>query len=117
MATERRATGWRAPAMLLGLLVLFCAPMLSTPDGFLSGDSYRDNDWLTDRFFDLAARKTLLEEGAFPLRSHLIGGGYPTLGQPFDGSWAPTLLAILLFGPVLGAVSYTHLTLPTIYSV
>ena len=102
MATERRATGWRAPAMLLGLLVLFCAPMLSTPDGFLSGDSYRDNDWLTDRFFDLAARKTLLEEGAFPLRSHLIGGGYPTLGQPFDGSWAPTLLAILLFGPVLG---------------
>jgi len=76
--------------------------MIAAPGGFLSGDSYRDNDWLTDRFFDLAARKTLLEEGAFPLRSHLIGGGYPTLGQPFDGSWAPTLLPVLALGPVGG---------------
>ncbi len=88
--------------LVVVLAFVFCLPMILTPDGFLSGDAYRDNDWLTDRFFDLAARQTLLEEGAFPLRSHLIGGGYPTIGQPFDGSWAPTLLSVLLLGPVLG---------------
>ncbi len=88
--------------MLVALVLAFCLPMFLHADGFLSGDAYRDNDWLTDRFFDLAARQTILQEGAFPMRSHLIGGGYPTLGQPFDGSWAPTLFAVLLLGPVWG---------------
>ncbi len=89
-------------AGLLLLVALFCAPMFTHPDGFLSGDSYRDNDWLTDRFFDLAASQTWLEHKTLPLRSHLVGGGYPTIGQPFDGSWAPTLLPVLAFGPVHG---------------
>lgn len=89
-------------AGLLLLVALFCAPMFVHPDGFLSGDSYRDNDWLTDRFFDLAARQTWLEHRALPLRSHLVGGGFPTAGHPFDGSWAPTILPVLALGPVLG---------------
>jgi len=92
----------RALVALTLLVLLFCAPMFATPDGFVSGDLYRDNDWLTDRYYDLAARRAILEHGVFPLRSELIGGGYPTIGHPFDGSWAPTLLAILLFGPVIG---------------
>lgn len=96
--TTTRRLSW----LLVALVLVFCLPMFLHADGFLSGDSYRDNDWLTDRFFDLAARQTILQEGAFPLRSHLIGGGYPTLGQPFDGSWAPTLFAVLLFGPIWG---------------
>lgn len=90
-------------ALVVAVAVLaFCVPMVLRPDGFLSGDAYRDNDWLTDRLFDLLARTALLEHGTFPLRSPLIGGGYPTLGHPFDGSWAPTLLPILALGPVWG---------------
>lgn len=89
-------------AALLVVVALFCAPMFAEPLGFLSGDAYRDNDWLTDRFFDLAARDAILEHGVLPLRSELVGGGYPTIGHPFDGSWAPTLLAVLAFGPVVG---------------
>jgi len=87
---------------LAGLVLLFAAPMFFAPDGFVSGDLYRDNDWLTDRFYDLVARQALFEDRVFPLRSPLIGGGFPTIGHPFDGSWAPTLLAVLAFGPVVG---------------
>mgnify|MGYP000005537472 CR=1 FL=1 len=98
---ERQAERRWAIAVAI-VVVAFCAPMAAAPDGFLSGDAYRDNDWLTDRLFDLLARQAILGDGVFPLRSPLVGGGYPTLGHPFDGSWAPTLLPILLLGPVWG---------------
>ena len=102
MASPDSTRDHRWLAALLLLVALFCAPMLVHPGGFLSGDTYRDNDWLTDRFFDLAAHQAIREHGVLPLRSHLVGGGFPTAGHPFDGSWAPTLPAILAFGPVLG---------------
>jgi len=76
--------------------------MFANPEGFVSGDSWRDNDWLNTRAFDLLASEALLEEGEFPLRSPYVGGGFPTLAHPSDGSWAPTLIPILVFGNVLG---------------
>lgn len=82
--------------------VLFALPMFATPDGFVSGDAWRENDWLNTRLFDMLARDTILRDGVFPLRSHLVGGGFPTLAHPSDGSWAPTLPVMLLFGHVLG---------------
>jgi len=93
----------RAIAVGLALAsILFALPMLATPDGFVSGDAWRENDWLNTRLFDMLARDTILQDRVFPLRSHLVGGGFPTLAHPSDGSWAPTLPVMLLFGHVLG---------------
>ena len=98
--------GWRralvTALLVTGALAAFALPMFSVPDGIASGDPYRDNDWLNCRAFDLMARQAMLEHGQFPLRSHLVGGGYPTLAHPSDGSWAPTMLAVLALGDVLG---------------
>ena len=80
----------------------FSWPMFARPDGIASSDGYRDNDWLNCRFFDLATRQAILEDGQFPLRSHLVGGGFPTVAHSSDGSWAPTILTILVAGDVLG---------------
>ncbi|MCO4774327.1 MAG: hypothetical protein KDA24_30165, partial [Deltaproteobacteria bacterium] len=91
----------RAVLVLAVVTLLFALPMF-TADGFGSGDGWRDNDWLNTRLFDALAADTILERGEFPLRSHLVGGGFPTLAHPSDGSWSPTLPVILLFGPVLG---------------
>ena len=96
---------WRQfliPALVVAGVVAFCLPMFSVPDGIASGDLFRDNDWLNCRSFDLMTRQSLLEQGQFPLRSHLVGGGFPTIAHPSDGSWAPTLPAVLLLGDVLG---------------
>jgi hypothetical protein len=93
----RRSLVWVALAVLA-----IGSGMLSEPFGIRSGDPFRDNDWLNCRSFDVHSRVALLEHGQFPLRSHLLGGGFPTIAHPSDGSWSPTLLAILLFGDVLG---------------
>ena len=88
--------------LLLGATALFLWPMFAVPLGNASGDEFRDNDWLNCRAFDVMARQAILEHGQFPLRSHLVGGGFPTVAHPSDASWAPTLPAGLLLGDVLG---------------
>ncbi len=95
---SRRA---EAVLILLGVL-LFCAPMFAEPLGIASGDAWRDNDWLNNRSFDLMSRQAIVEHGQFPLRAPGVGGGFPILGHPSDGSWAPTILPVLLLGDVLG---------------
>jgi hypothetical protein len=88
--------------LVVGGTLLFAVPMFLHPEGIASGDAFRDNDWLNCRSFDLLSARAILEDGQFPLRSHLVGGGFPILIHPSDGSWAPTLVAILLLGDVLG---------------
>ncbi len=88
--------------VLAAMTVLFVLPAFEVPGGIASGDPYRDNDWLNCRVFDRIARQSLLEDGQFPLRTHLLGGGFPIVAHPSDGSWAPTLPAVLLFGDVTG---------------
>jgi len=91
----------RTPAAALALLALaalVCLPAFSVPGGFVSGDAWRDNDWLNTRAFDAMSRQAVLEHGQIPLRNPLVGGGYPTIAHPSDGSWAPTLLPVLAFG-------------------
>jgi len=105
-AADHPATSLRHRAVVAAVLVLgtvvFMAPMFAVPDGIASGDAFRDNDWLNCRSFDVLSRLALLEYGQFPLRSHLIGGGFPVVGHPSDGSWAPTIVPVLLFGDVIG---------------
>ncbi len=92
---------WSHGLLLLAVLAM-ATGLFQSPMGIASGDAFRDNDWLNCRSFDVQSRAALLEHGQFPLRSHLIGGGFPTIAHPSDGSWAPTLLAVLLFGDVIG---------------
>ena len=93
----------RRPSLVLALAtVVFGAAMFIEPMGIASGEAFRDNDWLNCRSFDVLSRIALLEHGQFPFRSHLIGGGFPTFAHPSDGSWAPTLIPVLLFGDVIG---------------
>ena len=102
---HERWLGWRRltpPLLVLAAVVAFGLPMFAVPDGIASGDLFRDNDWLNCRAFDLMTRQALLQHGQLPLRSHLVGGGFPTIAHPSDGSWAPTLLAVLAAGDVLG---------------
>ena len=94
---ERRSLVWVVLAA-----VAIGSGMFAEPLGIASGDAFRDNDWLNCRSFDVHSRVALLEHGQFPLRSHLLGGGFPTIAHPSDGSWSPTLLAVLLFGDVIG---------------
>ncbi len=72
------------------------------PMGNAGVDEFRNNDWLNCRSFDVLTRRALLEDGEFPLRTHLLGGGFPVAAHPSDGSWAPTIVAVLLFGDVIG---------------
>jgi hypothetical protein len=88
--------------ILAAAIAAFVGWTLVHPMGIASDDAYRDNDWFTDRAYDVAARDALLRHHQLPIRSHQLGGGYPTIGHPFDGSWAPTLLPTLLLGDVLG---------------
>ena len=98
----KSAPKWLPGLVLAGAVALFLSPMFAVPLGNASGDSFRDNDWLNCRAFDVMARQAILEHGEFPLRSHLVGGGFPTIAHPSDSSWAPTLPAVLLLGDVLG---------------
>jgi len=88
--------------LVVGGTLLLAVPMFLHPEGIASGDAFRDNDWLNCRSFDLLSARAIRTDGQFPLRSHLVGGGFPTLIHPSDGSWAPTLPAVLLFGDVIG---------------
>ncbi|MCB1154435.1 hypothetical protein KDL45_12350, partial [bacterium] len=91
-----------AVAAVLGTLLLalvFCSPMFVHPDGMRQGDGYRDEDWLHDLSFYFYLKKALTEYGQFPLYTHLVGGGYPILGHPSDGSLSPAAIPFLLFKP------------------
>ena len=76
--------------------------MFYTPLGFTSGDAYRSHDWQIAATHDALFRDAVLEHGQFPLRSHLVGGGYPVIGHPSDGSLSPMILPSLLLGERLG---------------
>ncbi|MEE2829891.1 MAG: hypothetical protein VX498_11940 [Myxococcota bacterium] len=92
----------KALLVVLGSVLLIGLSMFAEPQGIASADEFRNNDWLNCRSFDVLSRRALLEDGEFPLRTHLIGGGFPVAAHPSDGSWSPTLLAVLLFGDAVG---------------
>ena len=65
------------------------------------GDSFRDEDWLHDISFSFYLKEGILTHQEFPLRTHLVGGGYPVLGHPSDGTMSPFSLPFLLLSPEL----------------
>ncbi len=88
--------------LLAVVVAAFCSPMFYTPGGFTSGDTYRSHDWFIAATHDAITRDTVLNHGQLPLRSHLVGGGYPVIGHPSDGSYSPFIITSLLLGERTG---------------
>jgi len=82
--------------------VAFGAFMFLEPDGIRSGDAYRDNDWLSILFFARYLHTSVHEFGQFPLWCPFVGGGYPTVQHPSDGSLTPFAIPVLLLGDCYG---------------
>jgi len=104
--TPRQLRPWNSPWLALPVLAvvvtLFTSPMFATPDGFTSGDTYRSHDWLIAATHEALFRDTVLRHQQVPLRSHLVGGGYPVIGHPSDGSYSPFILTSLFLGERIG---------------
>ena len=92
LSTDRRAL-----VALLLVIAAFCAPMFLV-DGMRQGDDFRDEDWLHDISFSFFLVEGV-KDGELPLRSHLVGGGYPILGHPSDGTLSPFSLPFLILPP------------------
>lgn len=60
------------------------------------------DDWLQHAARHAAVRISLRDHGQLPLRTHLFGGGYPTLWNPEDPTLSPFILATLVCGEIAG---------------
>lgn len=49
-----------------------------------------------------AMRKSLVEYHSVPLRSHWLGGGYPTIADPEDPTFNPLVVLSVVFGTIIG---------------
>lgn len=93
--------------VVLALTAGFLAPMLVDPSAITLND-----DWTQILAFQGYLRDQLLEHGALPHRSHVLGGGFPLPGHPEYPVLSPLTLPVLLFGVTLGtklAVVIVHL--------
>ena len=94
--SERLASPRTAAWVLLALVVAFAGvAMFTHPMGIAGHDEFRNNDWLNCRSFDVLTRRAILQDGEYPLRTHLLGGGFPVALHPSDGSWPPPIVAVL----------------------
>lgn len=83
--------------VIIAIVILFCTPFLKNINYVNSNE-----DWKQIYSYYAAARKTILSQHQFPLRSPYFGGGYPLIANPQDGSLSPLMLFVLLFGEVVG---------------
>ena len=88
--------------LMLGLLPALAALSVVLP-WFANSDAV---NWRGD-FAQYAARhehfrQAVLEHGEFPERSHLLGGGYPIIGDPEDPSMSPLVLLTVICGTLTG---------------
>jgi len=84
------------------LLLLFITAFFYMPVFTSMGRLFSSVNWYEKYCFLFASRDTLLQYHQFPLRSHLIYGGYPTIGHPYDDSFNPLFLFTLIFGEAVG---------------
>jgi len=84
--------------LTIGLIVFAACLPVATSGGRIN----YNND-----FFQYAARHELVRQGVLTFhtlsqRSHLVGGGFPILGDPEDPTFNPFVLLTLAFGAVAG---------------
>ena len=83
-------------------IILVVITLSSIPPLASGGKLNFNDDFLQYASRHEAVRKSLLEYHTFPLRSHWLGGGFPTLGDPEDPSLNPLVLLSIPFGTVMG---------------
>lgn len=101
----------RAAAFLPAALIVIVATLAYLP-ALQSGDRINQNaDFFQYASRHEAVRKSLVELGTFPLRSHWLGGGFPTIGDPEDPTFNPLIVFTLVFGTVYGLKLIVYLSL------
>lgn len=98
-------TKWPADVTAVSLVVavaaIVCVPLV------VSGSLISHNsDFLLYASYHRLARQSLLDHGQWPVRSHLIGGGYPLAGEPESPVFSPSLLLTLCLGEVRGLKAF-----------
>ncbi|MDP8255086.1 MAG: hypothetical protein P9M14_05010 [Candidatus Alcyoniella australis] len=91
-----------ALALLTVVVTLFVGGVFLPWDAQLNPEAFRSHDWLQIASYDHLFRQAILDQGAFPLRTYFLGGGYPLIGNPQDGSLSPLVLSSLVLGERLG---------------
>ena len=95
-----------AYGLIVGVVTLASIPALTSGDRLNA-----NNDFFQYASRHEAVRKSVVEYHTWPLRSHWLGGGYPTLGDPEDATLNPLVLLSALFGPVMGLKLIGYLAL------
>ena len=84
-------------AWTIGFGAWLWAPM------FRAGAINRDTDYLRFVVDRATAWRSVVEYGQFPMRTHQLGGGVPSLAHPHDIALHPLSLLTYAFGPLLGS--------------
>jgi len=91
-----------APFLVFLAVCIYIAPIFKNPDALINDDPYRYHDYLQQATYDFLFRQSILEHHQFPLRTHMLGGGYPLIANPQDTTFSPFVLTTLVFGEALG---------------
>lgn len=89
-------------ALIFLAIVLYVSPLFSHPAALLNDDPYRYHDYLQQATYDFLFRQAIVEHHQFPLRTHMLGGGYPLMANPQDCSFSPFSITTLIFKEALG---------------
>jgi hypothetical protein len=84
-------------AIIFTIVTMTALPMLQSADLI-----NRNVDFYQYAARHEAVRKSLLEYHSVPLRSHWLGGGFPTIADPEDPTFNPLILLSVVFGTVTG---------------
>jgi hypothetical protein len=103
----------RVHSLVPYVIIFFVITMTALP-------TLRSQDQLSRSvdYFQYAARhemvrKSVVEYHTLPLRSHWVGGGYPTIGDPEDPTLNPLVVLSLVFGTVKGLKLIVYFALLT----
>jgi len=102
-------TQWAADVtaviLVAAIAIIVCVPLI------MSGDLVSHNsDFLLYASYHRLARRSLVDHGQWPVRSHLMGGGYPLAGEPESPVFSPSFLLTLCLGEVRGLKAFAVFT-------
>ena len=95
---------WLPLLVIIGVVTAFQAPRLLHLDR-----PSQDTDWLQNASLCANARIAIAGFHQLPVRTHLLGGGYPSLGHPLDLSLTPALVFALLTNERVGLNLYAFM--------
>ena len=93
-------------AVIFLVVTMTALPMLRSGERI-----HRNADFFQYASRHEAVRKSVLEYHSVPLRSHWLGGGFPTIADPEDPTLNPLVLLTVIFGTVMGLKLIGYLAL------